>query len=136
MPFGVNAAPATFQYVMQDILDNGDLTPPPNHSTYLDDCGVGGTTLAGTWGDTLSALKRLTWAGLPINIWKCEFLVPKLTILGRELTGDGYSLGPKAIKRVFGTELPTTLKEVQSLAGKLLFASAFIPGYEKKVKPI
>lgn len=73
MPFGINAAPAMFQHVITMVLNRPwKDVPRPQHSTYLDDCGIGREEgLKETWEDTVHALHRLTHNGLPLNIWKC-----------------------------------------------------------------
>lgn len=88
------------------------------------------------WHHTLCALRRLTYAGLPVNIGKCEFLVPRLKMLGVFLWNDHYSLGNKSIQRLYGSILPSSLKELQGLLGKLNYASQFIPDYKRLVKPL
>lgn len=83
MPFGILAAPAAFQFIITMLLDRNNLTPRPSHSTYLDDVMVGNRQgREATWEDTNHALHRLTHGGLPINIWKCDFLAKSITALG------------------------------------------------------
>ena len=48
----------------------------------------------------------------------------------------GYQLGPKAMKKLFNTAIPGSVKQVQELLGRLNFASRLIPGYKALVKPI
>ena len=85
MPFGINAAPCHFQACMNDILSKG--AEPLPHSTYVDDCHLGGKTVRAAWKHTLLALERLTKAGMPISIGKCEFLTRRLKVLGMLLEG-------------------------------------------------
>ena len=48
----------------------------------------------------------------------------------------GYQLGPKAMKKLFNTAIPGSIKQVQELLGRLNFASRLIPGYKALIKPI
>lgn len=75
-------------------------------------------------------------AGIPVNIKKCQFLVATLYLLGYVLCSNYYQLGGKAIKKLFGSTLPKSRKELQGLLGRLNFASLFIPQYRKKVAPL
>lgn len=88
MAFGFGPAPAHFQYVMNSLLD----APPlrPDHATYLDDCTVGGSTVQEAWENTLVAMKKLTDAGLPLNIKKCQLLRREVVMLGVFLSSGKY----------------------------------------------
>jgi hypothetical protein len=55
-------------------------------------------------------------------------------MLGMILWNDKFTLGPKAMAKFFGAELPTSLRELQGLMGRLNFASTFIPDYRRKVQ--
>jgi hypothetical protein len=46
---------------------------------------------------------------------------------------SNIALGNKAMMKFLGSEIPTTLKELQGLMGRLNFASTFIPDYRRKV---
>ena len=65
-----------------------------------------------TWQDTNHALCRLTRAGLPVNIWKCELLTWHVNVLGMLYWDNNITLGFKALSKFFGTEIPTNLKEL------------------------
>lgn len=134
MAFGFTLAPAHFQAVMLHILGQGE--PRVRHGTYLDDVNVGGNEVPGVWRDTLVAVARLIGAGLPINVWKCQLLALTLVILGHVLCGDSYQMGTKSFKNLFAAGLPRTLRELQSLLGRLNFASTFVPGYKALVAPL
>ena len=47
MPFGINAAPCHFQYLMNSVLASGK--EPLPHSTYVDDAHTGGKTVKEAW---------------------------------------------------------------------------------------
>lgn len=83
---------------MTEVLDRpSSSVKRPMHSTYMDDCGIGGQGVDPTWSDTMAAMKRVARAGLPINIWKCELLVARLKMLGMMLAANRYHLGNKAM---------------------------------------
>jgi hypothetical protein len=84
MPFGTNASACHFQSLMMHLLR--DLP----HSTYLDDCTIGNNDPKENRRQTMQVMTRLISAGIPINIKKCKFLVPKLKLLGYILSADGY----------------------------------------------
>lgn len=63
---------------------------PLKHGTYLDDCPIGGATVQEAWEGTLEAIRCLLCLGLPINVWKCQFLVRELNLLGMLLAEGHY----------------------------------------------
>ena len=91
--------------------------------------------LKATWDDTHNALKRLTFGGLPINIWKCDLLTTQTHVLNILLWDSNITLGFKAMQKFFGANLPTNLRELQGLLGRLNFASQFIPNYRRMIQP-
>lgn len=109
---------------MVAVLEQDHKIPRPQHSTYLDDVIVGkkGGVLE-TWEDTINAMGRLTVAGLPINIWKCDLLTWNVNVLGMLYWDNTITLGFKAMAKFFGSKLPTNLRELQGLMGRLNFAS-------------
>ena len=134
MAFGFTLAPATFQGIMNIALSRA--RRKLKHGTYMDDCTVGNNTLEATWQDTLEAMICLLRQGLPINIWKCQFLRTMLSLLGVVLSGERFQLGKKSIAKLFATEIPCNLMQLQSLLGELNFASTFVADYKRKVAPL
>lgn len=113
MPFGINAAPAMYQYVMVAVLERENVIPKPQHSTYLDDVMVGKKEgIKETWDDTTHAMERLTKAGLPINIWKCDLLTYNVNVLGMLYWDNKFTLGFKAMSKFLGSKIPTNLREL------------------------
>ena len=71
-----------------------------------------GTCVRATWLDTLEAIRSLVSMGLPINIWKCQFLFDRVVVLGYSVEGDKYQLGKNSIARLFAKRLPRSLLEL------------------------
>jgi hypothetical protein len=78
----------------------------------------------------------LAEAGFPISIKKCDFLVLELNFLGMVLAEKRFALGRKSLQNLLAGDLPTNLREVRGLLGKLNFSSMFVPNYTKLVSPI
>ena len=84
MPFGLKGAPATFQLMIDKILDGlGDFA-----GAYLDDVIVFSTS----WDDHLAQLNtvlgRIKNAGLTIKKSKCPFAMKECVYLGHKI-GSG-----------------------------------------------
>jgi hypothetical protein len=67
---------------------------------------------------------------------KCKFVQTEIDVLGVVLVGEQYNLGKKALAKLFATQLPTTLSELQSLLGKLNHCAPFVADYKRKVRPL
>jgi hypothetical protein len=106
---------------------------PPSFTVFVDDVGTGGSTIEEAWGNTMKCLRRLSNAGFPISITKCKFLQLKLDYLGMVLADTHYGIGPKSLRNMLVGKLPTSIREVKGLLGRLNYASLFIPNYAKLV---
>ncbi len=134
MPFGLSKAPDHFQFVMDGILEK---VPGQPAISYQDDVLVPGKDgWEELWEDTKAVIRAMTEAGLMLNLNKCKLLIPQPKLLGLELAYDGYRLHGKSLKAWVDVKIPTNLKELQSLVGKLMWASPFIPNFKTLIKPI
>ena len=101
MPFGLHGAPATFQWMMDNLLHGLE----DSSATYIDDVVVHSVT----WADHLSALRAvlttLKVAGLMAKPGKCHFAMAKCSYLGH-VVGNGQ-VRPDNIKIAAVEVLPT-----------------------------
>ena len=111
MTFRFNATPAHFQSVLQWLLDAEP--NQPRHAFYLDDMSLGAMDVATNWRDTLEALRHLIQAEFPISAWKMQLLWHVLNILVVVLSSIQYHIGCKVLKKLFGSQLQTTTRELQ-----------------------
>lgn len=86
--------------------------------------------------DTLNTVRELTTAGFMLNLRKCHFLEPRVTMVGMEICGGSYRLTAKSLKRWVGASLPRSLLDLQAVLGRLLWASPFVPDYKALVRPM
>ena len=75
----------------------------------------------------MQVLRTLVNMGFMVNLRKCKFLTCKAAILGLELTERGFALGLKFLGNLHKVQIPTNLKELQGLVGKLMYAAPHIP---------
>lgn len=73
---------------------------------------IPGTEWTTNWQHTLSTLRALTTAGFMLNLRKCQFLQPKVVMVGMEIHRGEYRLAKKSLKNWVGTTLPKSLKEI------------------------
>ena len=125
MPFGLQGAPATFQRMMDILLnDVGEYA-----SAYLDDVVI----FSRTWEEHLlhleEILRRLGRAGLTVKTKKCQFGMQQCTYLGH-IVGNG-EVRPECSKQqaVYDFQTPKTKKQVRTFLGLTGYYRKFIPGY-------
>ena len=73
------------------------------------------------WEDTLEPMQPLVCRGFPLNAWKLQLLVHTLNILGMLMAVSRYQIGNKAMKKLFGSNLPCNAKDFMALMGLLNF---------------
>ena len=109
MPFGCVNAPAVLQSSLEFIIhEDGHVYTV----IYYDDITSHGESEAEVWESTLKTIKKLAKYGYMINLNKCHFLVESAKLLGFQVWDGGYQLGPKAVKKLFGTGIPNSVKGV------------------------
>lgn len=109
MAFGYSLAPGFFQAVMSTVMSRGRKL---RAGIYLDDCTLGGATVAECWRDTVEGMKRLLAAGLPLNVGKLKLLQRSVPVLGVVLAEEQFQLGKKALGKAFASTLPRNLVEL------------------------
>ena len=65
----------------------------------------------------------------------CHFMKREMTMLGRHVSGDGFSIPPRYITAITKIPFPTTIKAVQRFIGMANFFRDHIQGFSAKAKP-
>ena len=128
MPFGLQGAPATFQRMVDKILNGLNEFA----GAYIDDVIV----YSKTWGAHLQQLEavlgKIQEAGLTVKWKKCQFGMAKCGYLGHVI-GSG-KVCPESAKSeaVRKFEQPTTKTRVRSFLGLTGYYRKFIPDYMQR----
>lgn len=134
MPFGLTNAPATFQTMMNEILQEylDDFV-----IAYLDDVVVftKGSKKEHTEKVRL-VLKRLQEHNLLLKLKKCEFFKKEVRFLGHIVSTEGLQMDPDKIKAIQDWPIPTTVKEVQAFHGLANYYRQFIKGFSAEAAPL
>jgi len=124
MPFGLKNAGATYQRLMDRVFRD---QVGRNVEVYVDDMVVKSATFDQHLTDLEEVFGRLRKFNMRLNPAKCVFGVEGGKFLGFMLTHRGIEANPDKCLAILDTQSPTTLKEVQSLVGKLTSLSRFLP---------
>lgn len=133
MPFGLKGGPATFQrvmdYVLQDLIGKRCLV-------YMDDIIIFSTSLQEHAENLDKVLKALTKFNMKIQLDKSEFLKRETAFLGHIVTPEGVKCNPDKIRAIESWPLPRNEKELRGFLGTIGYYRRFIRDFAKIVKPL
>lgn len=133
MPFGLTNAPATMARLMSRVLGH-DLEPFVY--VYLDDIIITSSSFQEHVRLIREVARRLSQAGLTINLLKSKFCQTKIKYLGYVLSEAGLSMDVSKIQPVLDYPIPKTVKDIRRLLGLAGFYNKFIPNYSDITAPI
>ncbi|GKD33625.1 reverse transcriptase domain-containing protein [Tanacetum coccineum] len=123
MPFGLKNAGATNQRLVDSAFKE---QIGVNLKAYVDDMVIKSRTVQDIIKDieqTFSTLRRIN---IKLNSKKCSFGMEEGKFLGYIVTSEGIRANPKKAKAVMDMPSPKTLKQMQSLSGKLAALNRFL----------
>ena len=133
MPFGATNAPATFQRLMHDCLEELNMNWC---IVYLDDIIIFSDTKEEHLKRLEAVFQKLCAAGLKLKPSKCFFFREEIEYLGHVVSGKGISTNPKKIEAVSKWPTPRTVYDVRSFLGFVGYYRRFIKNFSRITKPI
>ena len=133
MPFGLCNAPATFERLMEMILQ-GLLWK--RCLVYIDDIIVYGKTFPETLQNLKMVFKRLRDAGLKLKPKKCELFTKEILYLGFRVSGEGVKPDPGKIEAVTDWPRPYSVTDVRAFLGFANYHRRFIQDFAQIAKPL
>ena len=132
MPFGLQGAPATFQRMVDKLLDGlSDFA-----SAYLDDIII----YSDNWKDHLSHLdlvcQRIQQAGLTVRKRKCQFAMAECMYLGHKVGSGRVAPDDLKVEIIKKYPTPQTKKQVRSFLGLAGYYRKFISNYASLAVPL
>ncbi|XP_012842286.1 PREDICTED: uncharacterized protein LOC105962516 [Erythranthe guttata] len=132
MPFGLKNAGATYQRLM-DRMFRAQLGR--NIEVYVDDMLVKSKRRSTHLADLAETFATLRLYGMKLNPAKCAFAVQAGKFLGYIVNREGIKVNQDKVEAVLQMTPPRSIKEVQSLAGKVVALARFISRMADKSLP-
>nr|KYP65300.1 Transposon Ty3-G Gag-Pol polyprotein [Cajanus cajan] len=133
MPFGLKNVGATYQRLMNNIFSD---QIGRSMEVYVDDMVVKSSDVSAHARDLIDVFQALRRHQMRLNLEKCVFRVSGGKFLGFMLYSRGIEANPDKCQAILDMKSPTTLKEVQKLAGRLTSLSRFLPRLAEIANPI
>lgn len=132
MPFGLHAAPATFQRLMDRVIGE-DLD---YCFAYLDDLIVLGTTFEEHLRNLKEVFRRLKAANLRLNPEKCQFGKRSLKYLGHLVTPQGIRTDPDKVAAILTIPAPTNVRALRRFLGVASWYRRFVKNFSQIAAPL
>nr|GFA33056.1 reverse transcriptase domain-containing protein [Tanacetum cinerariifolium] len=133
MPFGLKNAGVTYQRLMDKAFES---QVGRNIQVYVDDLVVKSHTEAEMVRDIEETFRTLRKVNMKLNPKKCSFGLAEGVFLGYVITPEGIKPCPDKTAAVLQLQSPRTVKEVQSLNGKLASLNRFLSKSAEKSLPL
>ena len=133
LPFGLTAAPATFQRLMERVLRGLHWK---TLLLYLDDVIVIGDTFGNQLAHLEEVLTRFRAAGLKLKPSKCHLFQTQVNYLGHVVSKDGVATDPAKVTAVADWPVPRNLTELRAFLGTVGYYRRYVEGFASRARPL
>nr|XP_034195346.1 uncharacterized protein LOC117611508 [Osmia lignaria] len=133
MPFGLKNAAATFQRLMNNVLDG---LQGLELFVFIDDIVIYASSLQEHETKVNRMMAKLREANLCLQPDKCQFLKKEVAYLGHIITEDGVRPDPAKVEAVQRFPIPKTVKNIRQFLGLCGYYRRFIKDFSKIAKPL
>ena len=131
VPFGLSQAPAYFQHLMNQVLDNCSFA-----MTYLDDIIIFSETEEEHLSHIKEIFRRLETADLKMKRSKCDFFKKHIHYLGHLISADGIRPLKDKLDTIHDMPAPHNSKEVKQFLGLVGYYRKFVPHFVVLSRPL
>ena len=131
VPFGLAQAPAYFQHLMNQVLDNCSFA-----MTYLDDIIIFSEMEEEHLSHIEEIFRRLEAADLKMKRSKCDFFKKHIHYLGHLISADGIRPLKDKLDTIRDMPAPCNSKEVKQFLGLVGYYRKFVPHFAVLSRPL
>ena len=132
MPFGLQGAPATFQRLLDKVLQGLE----DYAAAYIDDLVIHSTTWEEHLTEIQTVFQRLRLAGLTAKPQKCQLGMSRCVYLGHVVGGGLVQPERSKVQGVESFPTPTNKKQVRCFLGMTCYYRKFIQDYASIATPL
>ncbi|XP_045452661.1 uncharacterized protein K02A2.6-like [Melitaea cinxia] len=129
--FGLSSSPGIFQKRLEQLFS--DL---PYVGVFLDDIIITGRNNQEHVENLHKVFERLKVSGLKVKKDKCEFFQESICYLGHVINKRGIHTNPEKVKAIVNTPAPTTVSELRSFIGMVMYYAKFIKNVSTILAPL
>lgn len=133
MPFGLVNATATFQRVMEDILNN--MIGEGVH-VFVDDVVVYAESFNQLLERLEQVFKRIQNVGMSLNSKKCHLFKTEIDLLGYHVSESGLSPNKDKVSSILSWPEPLNRKDIRSFLGTASYYRRFIKDFAEIANPL
>ena len=133
LPMGMCNAPSTMQSLMYNILMGCNWKYA---LAYLDDIIIYSRSVESHINEVSDVLRRVSEAGLTLNIDKSSFLKTRVRYLGHIVSSSGVSPDPSNLLHVKEIRPPRNVTDVKAFLGLVGYYRRFIKGFSTIASPL
>lgn len=131
MPFGLTAAPMTFQKIMSKLFKDMSFV-----RVFIDDILIFSNTLEEHKKHLDLVCKRIAENGLTINPKKCHFLCKTVKYLGMEISAKGIVPCQDNLDAIANTPIPESKTQLRRVLGMINYFRSMIPNLSQRLVPL
>lgn len=131
LTYGISAAPAIFQSIMDQILSG-----IPGVNCYLDDILISGSNLQEAKLRVEVVLERLSKFNVKVNLDKCKFFKSEVEYLGHRIDNQGIHPTEEKLRAIKKAPEPENLTQLRAYLGLINYYAKFVPMLSSRLKPL
>ena len=131
LPFGISSASEIFQREMTNILQDLE-----GVMAYQDDVIIFGKTEEEHNKCLEKVMRRVSEAGLKLNMKKCEMKKKSLKFLGHIISSEGIKPDEEKVKAIVALKAPENVSQLRSVLGMVQYLGRYLPNLSEETKPM